>query len=96
MLTWLSPYISVRKNRPLTDALAIRSTIVNEEFADISEKEIKTEVMQLVDNAFSVPVMFLKEEEECTRENFRNKETHKVPLSAFSPAIAKWLQNGEL
>eukprot|EP00794_Sanderia_malayensis_P016488 gene16488-18128_t len=59
--------------------------------------EVKTEVMQLADNAFSVAVMFLKEKEECTRENFRNKESnhlqkaHKVPLSTFSPAIGSGL-----
>eukprot|EP00794_Sanderia_malayensis_P001577 gene1577-1743_t len=88
MLTWLSPYISLRKNRALTDALAIRSPLTR----NLQTSEIKTEVMQLVDNAFSAPVMFLKEEEKCTRENFRNKETHKVLLNAFSPAIAKWLQ----
>eukprot|EP00795_Rhopilema_esculentum_P010057 gene10057-18699_t len=73
ILTWLNWNIMVRQNNNLVEFVAIKSTVVRNEFSEINDKmhfqEMKSEVKKLSNNSLSQRVYFLeKAKEGCSNE----------------------------
>eukprot|EP00795_Rhopilema_esculentum_P013946 gene13946-4904_t len=64
ILTWLNWSVMVRQNNNLVECVAIKSTVVRNEFSEIGDKEMKSEVEKLSKNSFSQKVCFLDESKE--------------------------------
>ncbi|XP_065053748.1 uncharacterized protein LOC135682687 isoform X2 [Rhopilema esculentum] len=100
ILTWLNWSVMVRQNNNLVECVAIKSTVVRNEFSEIGDKEMKSEVEKLSKNSFSQKVCFLDESKEGSSkeasdtDDMKPSKAHKVPLATFSKKIMEWLHYG--
>ncbi|XP_066924556.1 uncharacterized protein [Clytia hemisphaerica] len=84
------------KNGEKVDVLAIKQTVVSEEFVDLSKELLQKELEEISTSAWSQPIYFSENEEKMgSRKDNDPLKGHKVPLNRFSEGFLDRLKTGD-